>query len=325
MIKGFNILLKFASCSLALFLMVSCGKKYESRHIEPVYEHVAGDSPEVLAVYLDSIPQVRDAYFAYIGFAPSDSLPLTSLTSSDMVRMFTPEVEAVWKDLSSVESQLGHILATGREQGFDFPERQYAAVVWGRPNSMIITDSVMLIALNYYLGSGSDVYSGWAEYLKKNRDPENLPYDMAEALAGTAFPFESEGKGSTELIEEMLYRGAMAHVREKLVEDGNTATALGWSEDELKWAELKEPEIWQSMVNGDMLYSTDPMVSRKMLSHAPSSTRFGSEAPPALGVFIGYRIVGNYLETHSDKKLSDLLLPAFYSSRQTLVDAGYSP
>lgn len=323
--RKFSIVLKISLFALALLGLASCGKSHESEHIEPVYKHVAADSEENLAAYLDSMPLVRDTYFGYIGFQPSDSLPLSALSTSRMITMFTPQTDTVWKDLLQIENQLGHILAEGQEAGFTFPKRQYAAVVWGKPNSMVLTDSVMLIALNYYLGSNSDVYAGWPEYLKKNRNPENLPYDMAEALAGMAYPFETEAESSTELIQEMLYRGAIARVREKLVEDGKLAAALGWSEDELKWAEFKEAEIWQAIVNGDMLYSTDPMVKRKMLSPAPSSSQFGPEAPSALGVFIGYRIIDSYMKNHDGTKLPDILAPAFYSSRQTLVDADYRP
>ena len=84
---------------------------------------------------------------------------------------------------------VGTVLARTRNAGLELPRRRYASVVWGKPQSIIFVDSVMLIALNHYLGAEYEGYSHFPLYSRLVKEPAIMPFDISEALIATAYPF----------------------------------------------------------------------------------------------------------------------------------------
>ena len=53
--------------------------------------------------------------------------------------------------------------------------------------------------------------------------------------------------------------------------------------------------MWEYLVEHDMLFSTDPMLIKKLTGDAPFTSYFTSESPGRAANWIGFRIVESYM------------------------------
>ncbi len=245
----------------------------------------------------------------------SDSLLLT-IANTDAVRVFTPDAKAVYgDDCQALAATLGMILDNASGQ-FELPERYYAAVVYGLPESILFVDSVMLVALNHYLGADYPGYSHLPAFLRASKTPAVMPYDLAEALLGNQYPY-CRTDNST-LLSRMLYEGVLAHAKQMLVDGATAAAVLGYDEDSYKSLLNSEKDIWRGLVEQQLLYDTSPSTMRRLILPMPSSTIGTMQVDGRVGRFIGYRILESYLREHQDAQLRELLNQEFYNSNEAL-------
>lgn len=310
-----------------VFCLAGCSRKEATPcHLVPLYR-AAAQWPRTPDAARDSILHADSAelraMFAVSGIhAPLDSA-MDMWSRSMAVKIFTPATDSVFPTLTPLSEALGIILANAADAGIDFPKRRYAAVVWGNMKSIVFADNTMLIALNHYLGADYPGYAGrWPDYMRTTKTPAHLPYDIAEALVAVRYPFvESE---QATVLSHLLYEGAIVKAVLTLVPDATLAEALGWTDDQLKWAEENSQNLWRVVVGRRLLYDTSRATASRLLDPAPSTSVLSPEAPGRTGRFIGYSIICAYIEAHGKVALPDLLSPEFYNNQSVLIESGYT-
>jgi len=327
-----NILKTAIAATVAAAALTGCdGQKAAApQPIVPLYRDIAAaaDSAAVDSL-IHAQPGPLGALMAYIG---ADSLTVDAVAAwraSMPVQVFTPAVDSVYPSLDGIESALGHILAGAAADSLDLPRRDYAAVVWGRAKSIVFvddtSDSTVLIALNHYLGADYPGYSHWPAYMRLDKTPARLPYDLAEALVANRYPYRpAAGRDGATVMSRLLYEGALTLAKLHLVPDATVAGALGYTDAQLQWLEENERKIWQTLAERKMLYDTSEITAERLVAPAPATTDISPAAPGRIGRFVGYRIVCAYLRHNSGTTLSEMLSPDFYESPAVPVQAAYT-
>lgn len=312
--------------AMALGLLACTGNKTQDNppaQVSNVYELMRDYSSMDSAARADAYAADSvciDAFMQTVSEMPVDDKLLEGWSNSNVVEVFTPAVDSVYGNNDAAAKVIGNVLANATANNLKLPRRRYAAVVYGRPESILFVDSVMLIALNHYLGADYPGYSHWPTYMRTAKTPENLPYDIAEALTATSYPYVRTE--SSTLLSRLLYEGALAHAKEILT-GGDAAGALGYDEAEMKWLADNESAMWQSLVADRMLYDTGETVAERLVNPSPAVTALSPAAPGRAGRYIGYRIISAYLAKNPDASLPYLLSPDFYNSGSALLESGY--
>lgn len=285
----------------------------------------ASDTPAQRGVILDSMGLEIDAMMAVVGSPGPSEADLVEWSQSRVVKVFQPAVDSVYPpSLDTLEHQLGSILSNADKDSLRLGPLRFASVVWGNPRPIVKVDTILLIALNHYLGADHPGYAQWASYRRREKTPEMLPYDIAAALAATRHPMEHADKRPT-LLSWMLYEGALVEARMRLVPEAQLDMALGWAPEQLEFAKGHLPKIWEEMQVRRLLYDTDPLTIDRYIASAPSTALLNSQTPGRIGRYVGYAIVRAYLKRHPDASLPYLLSPAFYADEgATLVESGFS-
>lgn len=238
---------------------------------------------------------------------------------SEVVKAFKPAIDKVFPTLEPLEAELGRMLRNAEADSLRIPPLRFAAVAWGYPQSIARVDTVVLIALNHYLGSDFDGYSHLQAYQRLSKTPEMLPYNLAEAIIATQYPFERHDQT---VLSRMLYEGALVDAVMRVVPKARLHMALGCTEPQLAWMEDHEKEMWSDMALRRMVYDSSPVTIDRLFQLAPSSPLLNGEAPGRAARYIGYKIVQS---SQKARRLPApaLLSPAFYANPATLLDAGY--
>lgn len=313
--------------SLSSVFITGCGR---SRYVDPqpivrldrILVSYDRYDTQLQTALLDSMRPELSAMFAVLGIDSVTPSVLDHWCRSRVVEVFQPAVDSVYPDLDAVSRQIGHIIEAARTELPAIPPLAFASVVWGNPRPVVRVDTVMLIALNHFLGVDYPGYAQWPDYRRTGKTPEMLPYAVASALAASQYPMEA-GSDAT-LLSWMLYEGALVEARMRLVPDAQLDAALGYTPEQLKYAEEHLADIWQEMSVKRMIYDTDPLLIDRMVTPAPSSPVMLTQAPGRIGCYVGYRIIKAYLSKFPGIPLYQLLSEDFYADQQSLIKSGFS-
>ena len=259
-----------------------------------------------------------NAFMQYRGYSSIDSM-MADPRMSLALRSFGPLVQTAFSDTASLSRMAQDIASRASEAGINLASRRYVFVIWNDTSSMAFVDSMLLIALNHYLGADCPYYKGFPQYQLVAKTPEQLPLDIAEAQVASTYPFI----GKTALAR-MAYEGVLAIARQRLT--GCTeAQALGYTDSQ--WQDITEQagRWWRQMASLKLIYTSDQLAIDQLVMPAPYTAPFGIDAPPRLGRYFGYEIVCAWLNRHGDKPLAQLHSPDFYANDRLLVESGYNP
>ena len=175
---------------------------------------------------------------------------------------------------------------------------------------VVLTDSLLLIGLDNYLGADHFFYEGMSKYIAKGLDKQFLLSDVASAFAKkvNALP------RNRTFLSRMVYHGKELYLKDLLLPNNTNAQKIGFTAEELVWAQNNEEQIWRYFIEEQLLYSTDSALDRRFLDPAPFS-KFGleldRESPGRLGRYIGWQIVKKYMDKNPEVSIVELLdMPA---------------
>ena len=176
-------------------------------------------------------------------------------------------------------------------------------------NKVVVTDSIVLIALDTYLGADHEFYASFYDYIKQNLNKDQIVSDLATAYAERLI---YQSKRST-FLEEMIYFGKQLYLKDLLIPFKEDNKKIGYFPEQYEWAQDNEFYIWQYFVEKELLYETDRKLLARFIIPAPFS-RFNleldSESPGRLGQYIGWKIVKSYMKNNTTPLLEMLQMEA---------------
>jgi len=255
--------------------------------------------------------------------AAGDSVSIEDIMNSRATAMFQPAIESRLGALDSVEIELGSAFAKLKKLAPEEPIPHIYGVVLPFSQSVITTDSVVLVGLNHYLGPDFEGYEGFYDYVRRTKTKRMLAIDVVEAWLSSRYPFET--KSDATLLEKMLYYGAVLNVLTELFPETPMATLMRMTPDDEVWLNENLRNVYRSMLEKKMLFSTDPVIASKLLNPSPGSFVISRDAPAMTGRFLGFSIVRSYIENNPDADIMGTLKPDFYMNGETLQKSKFTP
>lgn len=315
-------------CVIA-FILSSCNSNESIKPVEIMRFDVAINeynemSAEQRLQFRDSFSDVIELLSMVEQKKLDEDTLLSIYADSRPVKMFSQAVNQNLGSIDSVQSILGHIQNNiDKVLPMAFMGDIYSIVSSNVNTHIFMNDTVMLVALNHYLGSEFQGYSNFDTYLRRFKTLHYLPYDIAEARIAYAYPFQQND--DSKVINRMMYEGALSMALVQIVPDALLEDVIGCSTEELSWMQENEKNIWNTLISKELLYSTSLMDVSRLVNKSPSVPSIHPDCPGRVGRYIGYRIVESYINNNASTELTYLLSPRFYNSTQTLIASRYFP
>lgn len=300
-------------------VMTSCGGDAPEAHIYRLDREIAkGEFPTDSAAL-----RATERLFDISGYPAATPLTVGDYAQKESIREHVNGVEHEFTDTERESKALGSIFARMREQlpGAEIPELY--AIISPYSQSIFVTDSMLFIGLNHYLGADYEAYGYFPDYVRRLKVRGRIPVDVTEAIVRTSYPFKA-AEDYPQAVQRMAYEGAVAQVVERLT-GLSTREVLGYDEAEYEWLERNEGQMWRVLAERQLLFSTDGGVIRSLVDVAPSTSVLSPDAPGRAGRYVGRRLVGAYMDKHGDTPAEQFLSPDFYNSPSLLTEAGYHP
>lgn len=206
-----------------------------------------------------------------------------------------------------------------------FPQKivpRVISFISGFNQSIAITDSVLAIGIDKYLGRDNEVYQqlDFPRYLVYNFTPNRIPVDAVRGWVMGDFPYTDSVNN---LISRMVYEGKIMYLTAQLLSDVPDSTLFGYSPAQMKFCKSNEQLMWTTLIERKLLFGTDQFMVAKFVNEAPFTTDFSHEAPGRAAVWIGYNIVTSYMKNHKNVSLAQLM--AITDEQRIFQGAKYHP
>lgn len=253
------------------------------------------------------LPALKEKYPYLFPRQYPDSIWVAKMTDTLQLEL-NAEVERHFGDFRAGEAGLESLF---RHITYYFPDFEPPKVVTlvsdvRYQERVLLADTLLLIGLDNYLGKDHRFYGGLQRYIAASLEEKYLLSDVASAFSKTVLPYPNERS----FLAKMVYYGKELYLKDRLLPEASDGQKIGYTPEEMAWAQANEEQMWRYFVERDLLYDTGSDLERKFLDPAPFS-KFGleldNESPGRLGRYVGWQIVRAYMERNDGQSLEGLL------------------
>ena len=231
----------------------------------------------------------------------------------------------VFPDLQETEKGLTEAF---RHYLYYFPKKNIPDIytcISGFNNSIITGDSVLGIGLDRYLGFDCKYYPRLQlyKYQTEKMNPWNIVPDCMYAWASSEWDYKTMSYSTDNVLTGIIHEGKLLYFVKCMLPDTKDNLIFGFSAAQMKFCLSNENQMWQYLIENNLLFSTDQLTKRKLTGEAPFTSYFSKESPGRAAIWLGFRIVESYMQKTNSSNLENLLKNTDIQS--ILEKAKYSP
>jgi|TARA_R100000479_G_scaffold21607_1_gene8232 gliding motility-associated lipoprotein GldB len=295
--KFYALLLVF----VVVFFTACDSKSKREKEIEaiPMDVDVVRFDKEFATASVQDIPKLKKEYPQFFPTQFADSVWVSRIQDT-LQQQLDAEVAKQFPDNSEIEDQL---IPLFQHIQYYFPEFTPPTIFTVTSdvdynNKVIATDTMLIVALDTYLGSDHRFYEGIQKYISKDLKPAQLAPDVASIYARQLISKPQK----RDLLAQMIFFGKELYLKDLWLPNTPDSEKIGYTEAELKWAEENEEYMWRYFVEKELLYSTNPKLPARFINKAPFSKFYleiDNQSPGMVGRYLGWQIVRAYMKNNS--------------------------
>jgi hypothetical protein len=215
----------------------------------------------------------------------------------------------VYPDIKNVEKE---ITLAFRHFRYYFPHKQIPGIytcITGFNNSIITGDSVLAIGLDKYLGSTCKYYSRLQiyKYQAAKMNSFNIIPDCMYAWASSEWNYKDIGYTMDNVLTGMIHEGKLLYFVKSMLPSYDENILFGFTPGQMTFCRKNEDQMWQYLVEHNLLFSTEQLTRRKLTGEAPFTFCFSKESPGRAAVWTGYRIIESFMRYNRSTTLEELM------------------
>jgi uncharacterized protein YjaZ len=266
-------------------------------------------------------------YSFFLGNEFDDTLDLVSIhnfITDPFNRNLADECARTYPGLAGLEEQMELAF---RYYKYHLPDQDIPAVYsyvsgLGYELPVYLADSVLIIALDMYLGHGFTLYRqlGLPNYKVKRMEKAYILPDCFREIAVSELVSD---RHTANLLDMMIYHGKILYFLDAVLPETDDSLKIGYTARQMEWCRDNESNTWAYLIDRELLYSADYHKINKFIMDGPFTSGQSQESPAMIGRWTGWQIVRHYMKKNSNIPLSEML--ANPDSQDILRQSGYKP
>jgi hypothetical protein len=306
---------------LVLIGLFSCKKDREEKcafvpdiksvalQIEPLEDSISSiKSKTQLVNFLTHHPVLRDHFFGRTGY-PSDSIFI-----NELYRRFTDphidtllmETHSVFGDLADLRKEFGQAFANINYYYPGFRPPKIQTIITGLETDLLVSDTLIVIGLDYYLGPGAKYRPNTYEYMLR-RYKKDFIVPSVLLLYGIDANFNKTEITDKTVLADMIAYGKAYYFAKHMLPCVADSVFIGYTAGEMNGARQNEGQIYVRLIENEVLYSTSHQIKQHYLDERPKTLEVGEKCPGRIATWIGWQIVNAYAAHHQDKTLPQIM------------------
>ncbi len=302
-------------------LLSNCGSDKEEAcvFIPPISEKVSVDylqlsdsvvqleTKEEVVAFLGRYPIIRD------NFLRRSMYPNDAAFVEDLYKRFTnnymdtlrADVKRVFGDEQNLKQQFEEAFSNLKYYYPDFVPPKIITLVTGLDNDMLMSDSLIVVSLDYFIGPGAKYRPNMYEYLLRQYTKDNIVPSVMLLYGMNRFNYSNPEDQTT--LADMVAFGKSYYFAKHMLPCVPDSIFIWYTDEEIKGAKSNQDLIWYRFVEDQILYSTSHMTKQKFLGERPVTIEVGEKCPGRIGQWVGWEIVKSYMKAHPETTLPELM------------------
>ncbi len=302
--------------------LAGCGRENEVCVVQPETANIKIDlqfeclqdsfinvsSKDQLIRLFSSYPVIRDNIFRREEY-PSDSIFIdeifTRLNNPHLDTLLI-ETQRVFGNLTGLKAQFEEAFTNLRYYYPNFIPPRIQTVISGLDTDLLVTDSLIIISLDFYLGRGAKYRPKMYEYLLRKYDPNDI-VPSCLLIYGISDRFNKTELHDKTALADMITFGKSFYFAKHMLPCVPDSVFIWYTPEEIKGSRKNEDLIWARFVESQVLFSTNHKDKQNYLGERPITIQVGEKCPGRIGQWIGWQIVNKYAESHPTVTLPKLM------------------
>ena len=278
----------------------------------------------------DSVLQKEKVFLDVLGagildIGKSDSTGFYSrlknyFSDSTLMSIYKDEQEK-FADLTEINEELSNGLHIFLQQ---FPQIKPPKVymhVSGFNRNVIVTDDILSLSADKYLGSDYPVYQNFFDdYKRQLMNPDRIVPDYLLGFMMANLPFKGD---EDVLLDRMLYEGKLRYMLSQLLPNRQEWEYTGYEKEQYEWCSQHESLIWKTILENHHLFTADYLTTNLYLKESPHTAPLPVESPGRVGIWLGYQIISAYMKQNPKTGWQKLM--EFTDYKDLLKQSKYKP
>ncbi len=309
--------------TVALLLLAACSDNEEkgcafipeTSHIQVELDYtsltdslVNVSSKTALVTLLNKHEMLREVFFNRMKY-PDDSTYVNKLYekfTNIHIDTLALEVKRVFGNEQKLKDELTQAF---KNLKYYYPEiaiPRIETVISGLETDMFVSDSLIIIGLDYFLGKDGRYRPNMYEYLLRQYNPENIVPSIM-LMYGIDSRINHMDENNKTALADMITYGKSFYFAKRMVPCTPDSVLIWYTPKEIKGARENQDLIWARFIEDKLLYSTSHMLKQKYLGDRPKTAEVGPECPGRIGQWVGWQMVKAYMKENPNLSLPDLM------------------
>lgn len=252
---------------------------------------------------------LRDFVFSRSAY-PSDSVFINELYarfSNPHLDTLLFETKRVFGDGAYLKEEFRNAFVTMRYYYPDFQIPKIQTVITGLESDLFVSDSLIIVGLDYYLGTGARYRPNMYEYMLR-RYQKNFIVPSVMLLYGIDTRYNKTDLSDRTVLADMISYGKAYYFAKHMMPCVADSVFIGYSSEEIAGARANQDLIWKRMVEDEAFFSTSAQVKQRYIAERPKTYEVGDQAPGRIGTWVGWQIVKSYATRKPDLTVPQLML-----------------
>lgn len=275
-------------------------------HFEDTLANI-GSKGELIG-FLKRHPVIRDEMLRRAEY-PDDSVFIDEIFkrfSNPAIDTLLAETKRVFGDLSVLKSQFQEAFANIRYYYPDFTPPEIKTVITGLDTDLFVSDSLVLVSLDFFLGSEGTYRPKTYDYLLRRYDPEDIVTSTL-LIYGISPRFNNTDLKDRTVLADMVAYGKSFYFAKHMLPCTPDSVLIWYTPEEIAGARENEYLIWLRLVEDKIFFSTSMLDKKNYLGDRPFTIQVGEKCPGRIGQWVGWEIVKKYMHTHPETSLPQLM------------------
>ncbi|MDC1188473.1 hypothetical protein N8089_01650 [Flavobacteriales bacterium] len=171
---------------------------------------------------------------------------------------------------------------------------------------IIIKNNNIIIGIDMFYGKNYKAYQQLKipQYLSKSYDKKYItPIVFREFITQKFAPFLA---GKT-MLDNMISLGKVEYFIEAVTPQLQDSIRFQFTTSQMNWCYGHERAFWKHLTIKGLLFSNDYHAYKRFLQPGPFASSMERESPARIGIYIGYRIVKDFMDKNTEVSLNELM------------------
>lgn len=281
-------------------------------------------SKKELVALLGRQPMIRDFIFRRTAY-PNDSAFVNAIyqrvTSTGFDSLLI-ETKKVFSDQSYLKEEFTSAFKNIKYYYPDFIPPKVQTIISGLDNDLFVSDSLIIVSLDFYLGSGARYRPNMYEYILRQYVKENI-VPSCMLIFGINDRLNKTDLKDNSVLADMIAYGKAYYFAKHMIPCVADSTLTWYTAEEIDGARKNEDLIWARFIEDKVLYASSHVIKQRYLGERPKTLEVGEKCPGRIGRWVGWRIVNAYMQAHPETTLPQLM--ALSDAQQIFKASKYKP